>query len=227
MHLALSSNSIDKMCDLSPLENLETLSLGRNNINKIQNLDGIADHLEQLWISYNNISSLSGLERCSKLKVLYIGNNKISDLKEVQKLSALTNLEELVLYGNPVHIKIVQNQALQWPVKIMQILPNLKKLDGISMVEWKVQISEGNEKELRKLFEMIDADGSGTIEYSELTSALKDDEVRREMGVSQEKAEEFFNQYAKANDDGSEISINWDQFKEYFSTKQDLATLIK
>jgi len=236
-HLALSSNSIDKMCDLSPLENLETLSLGRNNISKIQNLDGVADHLEQLWISYNKISSLSGLERCQKLKILYAGNNNVSDLKEVQKLQALPALEELVLYGNPVHMKIVRNEALMWPAKVLNLLPNLKKLDGISVVEWKFQMAKGNEEQLHYLFEKIDADGSGTIEYDELQAALKDDEVRREMGVSEEKAQEFFLANGQDNngddvDDKREqnldkLSINWEQFLAYFSTKQDLANLIK
>ena len=38
-------------------------------------------HLEQLWLSYNNISSLNGLDKMKNLKILYVGNNKISDIK--------------------------------------------------------------------------------------------------------------------------------------------------
>ena len=137
-------------------------------------------HLEQLWLSYNSISSCSGLEKCTKLKILYLGNNKISDLKalclpsacvafrglvrcwpllqhemlplnsvlactwqEVHKLANIDTLEEGVLYGNPIHQKIVEDGDLAWPTQIIKILPNLKKLDGISVVEWKVKISEG------------------------------------------------------------------------------------
>lgn len=40
------------------MENLRILSLGRNLIKKIENLDAVADTLEELWISYNQIASL-------------------------------------------------------------------------------------------------------------------------------------------------------------------------
>lgn len=222
VHLALSSNSIEKMINLSALQNLEILSMGRNNIRKIENLDGIGDHLEQLWLSYNAISSLSGLERCTKLKVLYIGNNKISDLKEVAKLQSMTALEELVLYGNPVQQKICQDGDLYWPLAVLKLLPNLKKLDGTSTIEWKVKISEGNEKQLEHLFKMIDADHSGDISISELRGAMMDDEVRREMGVGKDKAEAVF---AEMDEDGSG-EIRLEEFKSFFSTKMDLAALM-
>lgn len=222
VHLAISSNSIDKMVNFGALENLEILSLGRNNIKKIEMLESVSDHLEQLWLSYNHISSLNGLEKCKNLKVLYIGNNKISDLKEVHKLVALAGLEELVMYGNPLHAKIVEDGDLQWPLAVLKILPNLKKLDGISTIEWKVKISEGNEKQLKWLFEKIDADGSGDISISEMKGALLDDEIRREMGVAKGKAEEVF---AEMDDDGSG-SITFEEFCKYFSTKTDLAGLM-
>jgi dynein light chain 1 len=51
--------------------------LGRNNIKKIEGLDAVADTLEELWISYNQIEKLNGVECCKKLKVLYASNNKI------------------------------------------------------------------------------------------------------------------------------------------------------
>lgn len=40
------------------MESLRILSLGRNLIKKIENLDAVADTLEELWISYNQIASL-------------------------------------------------------------------------------------------------------------------------------------------------------------------------
>jgi len=221
-HLALSSNSIDKMANFGALENLEILSMGRNNIKKIELLDSVGDHLEQLWMSYNSISSLNGLEKCKVLKVLYVGNNKISDVKEIHKLANVESLEELVLYGNPIHAKIIEDGDLQWPITIMKILPNLKKLDGISTIEWKVKISEGNEKQLKWLFEKIDADSSGDISISEMKAAMLDDEVRREMGVAKGTAEEVF---AKMDENG-DGQILWEDFKHYFSTKTDLANLM-
>ena len=45
-HLALSSNTIDKIANLGGLENLRILSVGRNNIKKLENMDALADRLE-------------------------------------------------------------------------------------------------------------------------------------------------------------------------------------
>ena len=53
--LSLSTNSIGQIVQMPRLKNLKILSLGRNNIKKIANLDDVAGTLEQLWLSYNQI----------------------------------------------------------------------------------------------------------------------------------------------------------------------------
>lgn len=40
------------------MENLKILALGRNQIKKIENLDSVAELLEELWISYNVLERL-------------------------------------------------------------------------------------------------------------------------------------------------------------------------
>lgn len=102
-HLALSTNAIEKITSLTGLDNLRILSLGRNQIKKIEGLDAVADTLEELWLSYNVITSLSGIERAQKLRVLYLSNNKIAGWSEIDKLSTLPSLEELLLVGNPLY----------------------------------------------------------------------------------------------------------------------------
>lgn len=52
----------------------------------------VAETLEELWLSYNAITSLDGLAACKKLQVLYLGNNKIADWAELDKLAALPEL---------------------------------------------------------------------------------------------------------------------------------------
>lgn len=85
------------------MENLKVLSLGRNCIKKIENLDGIADTLEELWMSYNLVEKLAGVEKLSNLRVLYLGNNKVRDWAEVERLAALDKLEDLLLRGCPLY----------------------------------------------------------------------------------------------------------------------------
>ena len=45
----------------------------------------------------------AGLEKLAHLQVLYMSNNKISSWREVDALSALKTLEEVVLIGNPIY----------------------------------------------------------------------------------------------------------------------------
>jgi len=40
--------------------------------------------LEQLWLSYNQIGKLGGLEPLTKLRVLYLANNGLREYKELE-----------------------------------------------------------------------------------------------------------------------------------------------
>lgn len=62
-HLALSTNSIEKISGLAGLPSLEVLSLGRNIIKKLDGVEAVAGTLQQLWISYNVIEKLVRLSR--------------------------------------------------------------------------------------------------------------------------------------------------------------------
>ena len=59
-HLSLSTNSIDRLIPLAGMKRLRILSMGRNQLKKIEKLDDVADTLGELWISYNAISTLDG-----------------------------------------------------------------------------------------------------------------------------------------------------------------------
>lgn len=51
------------------MDSLQILSLARNGIKKIEGLNEVSDTLEQLWISYNAITSFSGVEKLMNLTV--------------------------------------------------------------------------------------------------------------------------------------------------------------
>ena len=57
-HLSLSTNSIEKIGGLAGMGALQTLSLGRNVIRKVEGLEPVADTLQQLWLSYNLLERL-------------------------------------------------------------------------------------------------------------------------------------------------------------------------
>lgn len=131
--LSLSSNCIDKIGHLNGLKNLTVLSLGRNNIRAISGLEAVSETLEELWISYNFIEKLKGIEFMKKLRVLYMANNVVKDWGEFARLASVPCLAELVFVGNPLEEKHSADGT--WMDEASRRTPQLKKLDGIPVVK--------------------------------------------------------------------------------------------
>uniref|UniRef100_A0A182U3U0 Dynein axonemal light chain 1 n=1 Tax=Anopheles melas TaxID=34690 RepID=A0A182U3U0_9DIPT len=60
--LSLSSNMIEKIAGLNGMKNLRILALGRNYIKSLSGIEVVGETLEELWISYNLIDKLKGVE---------------------------------------------------------------------------------------------------------------------------------------------------------------------
>lgn len=75
------------------MSKLKVLSVGRNNLKKIEKLEDVASTLEQLWLSYNQISSLEGISCCKKLTTLYMSNNAIKSFSELDHLVSLIDIQ--------------------------------------------------------------------------------------------------------------------------------------
>lgn len=142
-HLGLSTNAIEKIGPgLKDLKNLKILSLGRNNIRKLEQLD--IPQLEQLWISYNKIDKLSGLDKLKNLKVLYMSNNAISSWAEIERLSnQCPDLHDVLFIGNPIQSN--NSDDVEYRLNVLMRLPKVNKLDGVP-----VEPEEREEAEKRK-----------------------------------------------------------------------------
>ena len=127
--LSLSTNMIDRMVSLTGMAELKILSLGRNNIKKIEKLEDVAGTLEQLWISYNQISSLDGLACLTSLTTLYCSNNLIKSFSELDKLKANEKLRDVLFIGNPMYTEEVSSKE-EARIEILRHLPFLKRIDG-------------------------------------------------------------------------------------------------
>lgn len=88
IHAAVSLHTLKGVLSRAA-ENLEILSLARNSIKRISGLEEVGSTLKQLWLSYNQIEKLDGLQPCVKLEVLFISNNRIKSWDEVEKLVRL------------------------------------------------------------------------------------------------------------------------------------------
>jgi len=94
-------------------------------------LEAVGDHLEELWISYNLIEKIKGVNAFKVLKVLYMGNNLVKDWAEFNRLQEIPNLQDLKFINNP----ICENMdAESWRAQVIRRLPALKKLDAVPIV---------------------------------------------------------------------------------------------
>lgn len=125
--LSLSTNMIEKVTALNSLKKLRILSLGRNYLKSFAGMESLGDTLEELWISYNLIEKLKGVQVLRSLKVLYMSNNIVKEWSEFNKLQELPNLEDLLFVGNPLYDAC---ELEVWRSEAARRLPNLKKLDG-------------------------------------------------------------------------------------------------
>jgi dynein light chain 1, axonemal len=116
---------------------LEVLSLARNILTRIEGLEPVSGTLQELWLSYNQVIKLTGLEQCAKLRVLYLANNLIRDSKELECVPP--SVEEISLVGNPLWevAKAAEGSpsalGCAYRIDILRRLPNLKKLDGVTV----------------------------------------------------------------------------------------------
>ena len=125
--LSLSTNAIIQIVPMQRLKNLKILSLARNNIKRIQNLEDVAATLEQLWLSYNKIERLDNLAPLQKLHTFYISNNLIARWDEVAKCSQLADLKTVLFLSNPVYTD--PERKNNWPMVVKKI-PHVESIDG-------------------------------------------------------------------------------------------------
>ena len=72
--------------------------LSKRHITKLINFNSF-ENLEALWLTNNNLTSITGLEKNFRIKILCLGNNRISSL-EGSSLSVMKFLETLYLNNN-------------------------------------------------------------------------------------------------------------------------------
>lgn len=125
--LRLDNNLIDKIENLDHLKNLKSLDLSFNCIKHIEGLNNLSN-LSDL-ILYNNqieLVSFNSIKSLKKLKILSISNNKLTDLAELLRaLKPIKSLEVLTVKGNPFNS---DNESRNY---LLANLTQLKYLDYI------------------------------------------------------------------------------------------------
>ena len=123
------------------------IHLSSTKFSQIERLEDVSGTLEELWISYNQISTLDGLNMLSNLTTLYISNNLIKSWSELDKLvslhsfsplqlthiifssqAGLPNLRDVLFVGNPIYDDFPTREACR--IEVIKRLPQIIKLDG-------------------------------------------------------------------------------------------------
>lgn len=128
-HLSLQRNNLRIISNLQHLSKLKTLDLSHNKLEKIENLENL-DKLEELHLSDNKILIIENLESLSKLKKLILSNNLI---KLIENLNSLIWLEVLNLSQND--IICIQNLDKLENLKRLNLSSNkIIRMEGLSQL---------------------------------------------------------------------------------------------
>lgn len=142
--LRLDSNRISQVTHIEKLPNLLLLSLNENNIetlerfpvslqelymakNLVKRVDmGLSQlfSLRILDLSYNQLTSLRGLEFLESLMVLSLNGNLIKNINSLDRVAQIALLSDLELLNNPVQEK------QYYRLRVVFKLPQLRSLDG-------------------------------------------------------------------------------------------------
>lgn len=142
--LNLDKNKISKIEGLHQNRSLTKVSLNQNEIRRIENLNDLM--IEELYLSQNQITVISGLDKLRVLKsldlsqnrivkliglnmieslrFLNLGLNQIEKILQLQYIENLPQLTELDLCFNPIQSK------KYYRLQVLYHIPQLRMLDG-------------------------------------------------------------------------------------------------
>ena len=118
-----------------------------------QGIEGAAETLEQLWISYNQIDRLKPIRSLQRLKVLYMSHNYVREWREFEHLSELPCMEDLVFLGNPLEEESITQQ--KYTEEVIKRLLILKKLDGFPVIR---EVDNDDAEEVSSTLDMEEID---------------------------------------------------------------------
>ena len=118
-------------------KSIRVLNLRGSQISDISILSELTS-LENISLSANQIKDISVFKKLKNIRELYLKDNQINDFSQFENLKNCKKLEKLAIKGNP--ITTIPNYIQ----KIVEILPQLKKLDDIELKQFKLNIINNN-----------------------------------------------------------------------------------
>lgn len=97
--LVLRDNKLLKIPDVNIFKNLQVFDISFNEISSLSGLSKVSNTLKELYVSKNEITKLEEIEHFQGLQMLELGSNK---LRVMENLGTLVNLQELWLGRNRI-----------------------------------------------------------------------------------------------------------------------------
>ena len=157
--LDLGFNNISDISKIANLTDLKVLNLEANNITSMDDIKGL-NKLKELRLSYNEISVVPELS-CLELTYLDLSANKLTDIREISKL---TQLEKLYL-ENYTYSGVETNRYNE--INDISVLENLSSITDVSVTGQKLTMTgeAGSEVSLPNIF--IQSQDAKSIGYTE------------------------------------------------------------
>ena len=118
-------------------KSIKALNLRGNKISDISILSELTS-LEIISLTSNQIKDISSFKKLKNIREIYLKDNQISDLSQIENLKNCKKLEKLILKDNPI------TNSQNYPQIILEILPQLKKLDDIEVKQLKLNNNSFN-----------------------------------------------------------------------------------
>jgi len=155
--LWLGKNKIEKIEGLSNLKKLRRLDVQSNRLTSVENLIGLEDTLEELYLAHNGIDdagamcpsglmlnfkqlttldlSKNRLTTCkpfahlTTLNELWVSSNNIADFKDVEPISVLGTRDDACLQEIYMEHNPIYND-FEYRIKLKEIIPSLVQIDA-------------------------------------------------------------------------------------------------
>lgn len=127
-HLTLARNKIKTIENLDACTKLEHLDLSYNRITKIANVEHLTE-LKCLNLAENKISEINNLDNNAQLVSFFIGRNDIADIDQIFYLKRFKDLEFLDVSNNAATAGEGARQ------QIIDRMPNLLYVDAIKVTD--------------------------------------------------------------------------------------------
>ncbi|KAH1235904.1 Protein phosphatase 1 regulatory inhibitor subunit PPP1R7 [Glycine soja] len=111
--LVLRDNQLKNIPDVTVFKKLLVFDVAFNEISSLHGLSRVSDTLKELYVSNNEVAKIEEIEHFHQLQILELGSNK---LRVMENLQSLENLQELWLGQN--RIKVVNLCGLKCIKKI-------------------------------------------------------------------------------------------------------------